>query len=95
MLRLGLGAGVVAVVFLAGCWTGQRLAWAEQARAALAAVAETEAQGHALRRAEMERLRTEAALDLALGEVVANAADLAGGDVVFTAERMRGLFPAR
>lgn len=95
MLRYWAGGGAAVALFLAGLWTGGRLAEAADLRAAAGAAERRAARTVMLHQTEFERLRAEAGLDLALGKVVEDADDMDDGAVVFDAGRMRGLFPAR
>ncbi|KFI27180.1 hypothetical protein CDV50_03380 [Haematobacter massiliensis] len=93
--RYWAGGGAAVALLLAGMWTGDRLATAAALRANAAAAEQAALRAAALRQAEMERLRAEAGLDLALGKVMDDARDMDDRAVVFDAGRMRQLFPAR
>ncbi|KFI32857.1 hypothetical protein CG51_19705 [Haematobacter missouriensis] len=94
-LRHWAGGGAAIALLLAGMWAGERLASASALRARAVAAEQAALRATAQRQAEMERLRTEAGLDLALGKVVDDARDMDDRAIVFDAGRMRQLFPAR
>ncbi|WP_290688336.1 MULTISPECIES: hypothetical protein [unclassified Haematobacter] len=94
-LRYWAGGSAAIALLLAGMWAGDRLATAAALRARAAAAEQAALRSAALRHAEMERLRAEAGLDLALGKVVDDARDMDDRAVVFDAGRMRQLFPAQ
>lgn len=91
---LWLGAAAAAAIFAAGAWSGGAISAQRRAAEERALRAAQDARTEEIRAAEAGRLQQEAALDLALGEVIEHAKDMDAVRVVFDAGRVRRLFPA-